>query len=244
MQATPVTSSSHKLKGGIDLQRVEAVVGPILVAHGVELVDLEWVGGPAGPTLRVTIERTGAEAAEGSGAGVSEAGEVLSGVTLHDCAEVSRDLSAALDVEEPIRVHYHLEVSSPGLDRPLKKLRDYHRFAGKLAKIKLRRPLPDGQRVLRGRLLTAAPEHDASGDDALRPGDTARAGDTTPAGEEEQFGIEVDGKTFGVALSDVDNAHLVFELETQKKGSSRSRSTPNATTPRSKSQRGRPHRRN
>jgi ribosome maturation factor RimP len=68
------------------------------------------------------------------------------GVTLDDCADVSREISAQLDVEDVIQTAYRLEVSSPGLDRPLKKPQDYQRFQGRLAKIKMLEKLdPDGR---------------------------------------------------------------------------------------------------
>ncbi len=74
------------------------------------------------------------------------------GVTIDDCAEVSREISAYLEVEDLISHAYHLEVSSPGLERPLKKKTDFTRFADRLVRIKLREPL-DGQKVLIGTLL-------------------------------------------------------------------------------------------
>jgi len=73
------------------------------------------------------------------------------GVTLDDCASVSRQVSAYLEVEDLIDHTYNLEVSSPGLERPLKRADDFIRFAGRRARIKLRQPL-DGQRVFIGTL--------------------------------------------------------------------------------------------
>jgi ribosome maturation factor RimP len=74
-----------------------------------------------------------------------------SGVGLQDCQRVSERLGVILDVEDPIERSYTLEVSSPGLDRPLWSKNDYQRFAGRLARIKTREPL-DGKRHFRGRL--------------------------------------------------------------------------------------------
>src|SRR5262245_64205324 len=89
--------------------------------------------------LRVQIDRPGpAATAEES-------------VSVDDCAHVSRDLSAILDVEDVVPSAYTLEVSSPGLDRPLRRPDDYRRFAGRLAKIVVRGPI-DGQGFFRGRL--------------------------------------------------------------------------------------------
>lgn len=72
------------------------------------------------------------------------------------CAEVSRDLSAELDVADIIDHPYTLEVSSPGLDRPLKTARDFRRYLGKAAKLKTRDPIGDGQRNFSGRIAAVA----------------------------------------------------------------------------------------
>lgn len=167
-------------KAGVDLEKVRAALAPAFAASGVELFDLEWLTDRAGWTLRVVIERPGAEDAAG-------------GVTLEDCVQVSRDVSAALDLdEELIPHHYNLEVSSPGLERKLRGPADFARFVGMLAKVKLSKPAPDGQRVLRG-LLEEAPEG--------------------------RIAVRVDGKRVEAPAADVDEARLVYELQTgQKKG--------------------------
>jgi len=82
----------------------------------VEVVDIEFAGSMRRPTVRIFIDKTG-------------------GVTLDDCAQFSRAMSAVLDVEDPIKSSYVLEVSSPGLDRPLKRLRDFEMNTGRLARI-------------------------------------------------------------------------------------------------------------
>ena len=74
------------------------------------------------------------------------------GMTVDDCATVSRAVSALLEVEDPIKVSYTLEVSSPGLNRPLVRIGDFERFQGHQAKIEVNRPL-DGRRRFKGRLL-------------------------------------------------------------------------------------------
>jgi ribosome maturation factor RimP len=137
---------------GLDRDRLVSVVEPVLRAHGVEPVELIWRSDPRGWLLYLTVERPG----------TSEPGL---GVTLDLCADISRDLSAALDVAEVIQARYRLEVGSPGVDRALYGIGDYARFAGQLAKVKLKRPGrdetarpgvapagagPGGQRVLRG----------------------------------------------------------------------------------------------
>jgi ribosome maturation factor RimP len=157
----------------------------VLAAHGVSLVDVEWLTERAGWTLRLTIER------EGPGVPMfGSSGTPLGGVTLEDCVEVSREASALLDVEDFIAQHYNLEVSSPGLDRKLRSAADFARFVGKTVKVKLSRPAPDGQKLLRGKLESAA--------DGL-------------------VAVIVDGKRIEAPLADIEEARLVYELETQPK---------------------------
>ena len=109
------------------LATIEALTMPILSDLGMELVDLEFKREGRSWCLRLFIDKPG-------------------GITLDDCVEVSRDVSAILEVEDPIPSAYRLEVSSPGLDRPLKKPSDYERFAGHLVKLKTRDLLdPDGR---------------------------------------------------------------------------------------------------
>jgi ribosome maturation factor RimP len=115
-------------------------------------------------------------------------------VTLEDCVEVSRDVSSVLDVAELIPHRYNLEVSSPGLDRPLRGAADFARFRGRSARVKLGRPAPDGQRLLRGTL------------------------DEAPEGA---VAVVVDGKRIEVPLADVVEANLVFELSPQPKKGAR-----------------------
>jgi ribosome maturation factor RimP len=197
------SNTEQHIKGGVDLSRVRAALGPVLSAHGVSLVDLEWTTDRAGWTLRVTIERPGS---------LEDGG----GVTLEDCAEVSRDSSAVLDVEDLIPQHYHLEVSSPGLDRPLRTEDEFARFTGRLVKVKLSKPAPDGQRVLRGLL------------------DDAGGG---------KVAVVVDGKRIEAPFADVVEANLVFELSSQPKRGPHSRSPgqPKKGAPQSKGGRAQKH---
>lgn len=119
---------------------LNALAEPICAAHGVELVDVRLEREPGGQVLRVLIDR------EGTG------DTPKSGVTLADCKQVSRDLATALDVHDVIGSRYRLEVSSPGVDRPLVKLSHFVRFAGEEAKVSLREPLA-GRRNFHGKLL-------------------------------------------------------------------------------------------
>lgn len=105
------------------------LIEPVVEAMGCELVGVEFHGG----VLRVYIDRS-------------------EGVTLDDCEAVSRHLSGLLDVEDPIPGQYTLEVSSPGLDRPLFGARDFERFAGSRVKLRTRAPV-DGRRNFKGMLL-------------------------------------------------------------------------------------------
>jgi len=130
-------SSQHSL----DRSRLDAVVEPIVRAHGGEVVDIEWKSEGSGWVLRVFVEKLGSADANATTAQAA--------VDLELCANVARDVSPALDVADFIPHRYHLEVSSPGIERPLRGARDYARFAGQKAKVKVREPI-DGQRVLLG----------------------------------------------------------------------------------------------
>lgn len=103
---------------------------------------MRYLREPGGAVIRVIIDR--------NAPGV----EVGSGVSLEDCTGVSRDVSTALDVHDDILPSgaYRLEVSSPGLERPLVKLTDFERFAGREVKVRTRTPI-DGQRRFHGKLL-------------------------------------------------------------------------------------------
>jgi ribosome maturation factor RimP len=113
---------SPHLDKGTDLAALTRVVEPIVRAHGAEVVDLELRSERGGWILRVYVEKAGASE---NGLSTRDAA-----VNLELCANVSRDLSPALDVADLIAHAYELEVSSPGVERPLKTPRDYTRFAG------------------------------------------------------------------------------------------------------------------
>ena len=115
------------------LNRIEALIGPSLQDMGYDIVRLQ-LSGAERPQLQIMIDR------------LDEAP-----VSVDDCADVSRAVSALLDVEDPITGAYTLEVSSPGIDRPLTRLKDFDRFDGFEAKIELKQAV-EGQRRFRGRL--------------------------------------------------------------------------------------------
>ncbi len=111
----------------------------VAATHGLELFDVQFRREAYGMVLRVQIDRPG------------PAATAEECVSVQDCSHVSRDLSALLDVEDFIPVAYTLEVSSPGLDRPLRGRADFERFAGRRAKVVMREAV-DGQTFFRGRL--------------------------------------------------------------------------------------------
>ena len=115
-----------------------ALIEPLLAQLGYELVDLEYAPGRAHSLLRIFIDR----------------GE---GVAIADCERVSRELSARLDVEDPLPTRYTLEVSSPGLDRVLRTPEHFRRFIGERVHLELLQPR-DGRRRYTGRLESLGAE--------------------------------------------------------------------------------------
>jgi len=136
-------SNSSTSLHGIDRDALLRVIEPIARAHGAEVVEVELKTERGAWVLRVYVEKAGAAAQNLSTRDAA--------VDLELCANVSRDLSPALDVADLVPHAYHLEVSSPGVERPLRGERDFVRFAGHKAKLKLREPV-DGQRVVVGTL--------------------------------------------------------------------------------------------
>jgi len=128
------------------LARIRAVVERVAGTRGLEVFDLQFRREAQGWMLRIFLDKPGAPVHAGR-AGTVE-GE---GVTIDDCQFVSTEVGTLLDVEDVIGHRYTLEVSSPGLDRPLRGPADYRRFAGCLAKIVLAAPV-DGQTHVEGRL--------------------------------------------------------------------------------------------
>ena len=145
--------------------QVLALLEPAVAALGFELVELELRVGRGHGLVRLFID-----AAEG--------------ITLDDCEKVSREVSALLDVEDPIPGDYNLEVSSPGLDRKLVRPGDYDRFAGCRVKVRLL-SMVNGRRRLSGVLLRR---------------------------EDDVVLLDIDGKNFAVPMSEIDVARLVPDL--------------------------------
>lgn len=138
---------------------------PVVEGLGYELTDLEVKVGGRDGVVRLFIDKP-------------------AGVGLADCEIVSRQVSATLDVEDPLPGHYVLEVSTPGLDRKLTKFEHFQRFTGQIVRVKLRFPL-DGRRNYRGPLKSATAEN---------------------------IEVEVDGETFCLPLATIESARLVPNL--------------------------------
>jgi ribosome maturation factor RimP len=135
---------------------------PLLGQLGFELVDLEFSPGRSHAQLRLFIDRP-------------------EGVTVESCEQISREFSALLDVKDPIPTAYTLEVSSPGLDRVLRKPGHYGRFVGEQLHVELLAPR-DGRRRYTGKLLSA---------------------------DEQQIEMQVDGVAVQITYGDIDRARLV-----------------------------------
>ena len=115
--------------------KLTQLLQPLIEDMGYEFVGLEHRSNPKNPVLVIYIDRP-------------------EGIAVDDCENVSREVAALLDVEDPIPGHYNLEVSSPGLDRPLFTLQQFERFRGEQAKVSLYAPL-DGRRKFKGTILGA-----------------------------------------------------------------------------------------
>lgn len=150
-----------------------SLVEPICRVHGVELVNASYKPGRGGGIVRILIDR-------------EVRGEDLgSGVSLADCTGVSRDVSSALDVHEDlITSTYRLEVGSPGLERPLFKLADFERFAGKEIKLKTHLAI-NNRRRFRGELRGVV---------------------------DGQVQLEQDGETISIPFDEVAEANLVYRF--------------------------------
>lgn len=138
---------------------------PAIERLGYELTDLELALGGRDGLVRIFIDKDG-------------------GIDIEDCEAVSRQVSAILDVEDPLPGQYTLEVSSPGLDRTLTKPAHFQRFMGEDVRVKLRFPL-EGRRNFRGALKSA---------------------------DEEHIEVEVDGESHSLPLATIETARLVPHL--------------------------------
>jgi len=147
-------------------ERVSALVEPAVADLGFELVDVEYVATHGRWVLRLYIDKTG-------------------GVTIDDCARVSRELGPLIDVKDVIMHPYTLEVSSPGVDRPLKKETDFVAAIGEKVKVRMGK-LSKGRRNYTGILKKL---------------------------DEEMLYLEMDGGTVTLPRSDIEKANLVYAFD-------------------------------
>ncbi|HJP96990.1 MAG TPA: ribosome maturation factor RimP, partial [Rhodanobacteraceae bacterium] len=153
----------------MDTEAIAKRVAPALEELGLECLGVEWSAGHGGGVLRVYIDS------------LAQDGGVEGGVGVDDCEAASREISALLDVDDPIAVHYVLEVSSPGIERPLFNAAQFARFVGSEAKITLKLPR-DGRRRLRGKIAAV---------------------------EGKCIGMDVDGVRMEIGQDEIEGAHLV-----------------------------------
>ena len=133
----------------LDVERVRQVADRVAASSGLEVVDIEFLGGGKARVLRVFLDKAGLE---GASAGVNPP----AGVTHEDCANFSREFGTILDVEDVVPGgSYTLEVSSPGLDRKLTKPAEFSRFLGSRIKLMTRQPV-NNNRHFEGRLESFA----------------------------------------------------------------------------------------
>lgn len=150
------------------IEAVAEVIEPIIAEEGLSLWAVEWTHDLGRRVLRVMVER--------------DAGAV----SVEDCSRLSHSIEDIIEVKELIPTRYDLEVSSPGLERPLQHDWHFKRSIGQSAQVRTKVPLGD-RRNYKGRITQA---------------------------REKDFVIEIDGKPHEIAYDNVDKAHLVYELKT------------------------------
>ncbi|WP_026377160.1 ribosome maturation factor RimP [Aestuariibacter salexigens] len=143
-------------------QKLTAMLEPAVEALGFELLGVEFVRAGKHSILRLYIDHE-------------------NGITVDDCADVSHQASAVLDVEDPINTEYNLEVSSPGMERPLFKEAHYAKSVGEIVQLRLRLPM-DNRRNFKGQLLSC---------------------------EGGNIKLDVDGQEFELAVANIEKGHVV-----------------------------------
>jgi ribosome maturation factor RimP len=161
-----------------EVQQLWQLAEPHIAGAGLELVELDFNREADGWVLRAYIDRPWQE-------GQSE--DPSEGISFDECERVSRDLSAALDVADAITHAYRLEVSSPGIDRPLRRARDFQRFAGQKAKVRTV-DMVEGRRNFSGTIRGAN-------------GDAVE--------------VECDGRNYQIPLDEIARAHLVPDWDAE-----------------------------
>ncbi|SFB91879.1 ribosome maturation factor RimP [Pseudoalteromonas denitrificans] len=149
-------------------QDLTAMLEPAVEAIGFELLGLEFVRAGQHSTLRVYIENI----------------QNAEGITVDNCADVSRQISAILDVEDPITNEYNLEVSSPGVDRPLFKFKHYEKALGEEVRLKTKLP-QDGRRNFKGDLVSV---------------------------EGDMLTLSIDGSDYLIMLGNVEKANIIAKF--------------------------------
>jgi ribosome maturation factor RimP len=151
--------------------KIHALVAPAVEAAGYELVDAQWKHELVGWIVRLLIDKP-------------------AGVSHEDCERVSREVSVLLDVHDVVPHAYHLEVSSPGLDRPLRTEAHFRKFIGQRARVKLHQGVA-GRRNFTGTIVKVDPG---------------------------QVTLEVDGKENVLPLADLDKANLIPVFDMKARG--------------------------
>lgn len=152
------------------VERVRAMIHPIVLNEGMEVVDIEYRRESGGWILRLILDKEG-------------------GVTLDDCTRVSQEVGRSLDVEDILQTSYTLEVSSPGLTRPLKTEKDFMKYLHRLVKVKTVDPIQN-RRQFKGKLLGVS---------------------------ENEVEIEVEREIFQISLSNVAKANLEIDQDVLRK---------------------------
>lgn len=166
------------------IRRLREIAEPVCVQSGYDLVEVEYTSTPAGWVVRVYIDRQGDVPG-------------LSAIGFEDCERLSRELSEVLDVEDPLPHAYSLEVSSPGIDRPLRTAEHFQRYAGEVAKIALIEP-KDGRKNFKGVVVAVEP----------------------PGPDATDVVVEVDGQRYTLPIDGIQSARLVPDWDQlMKRGS-------------------------
>ncbi len=150
-------------------EQIAELVEPVLYESGYELVDVEYLSERGNWVLRLYVDKEG-------------------GITIEDCASLSREIGPLIDVKDLIRHKYVLEVSSPGLNRPLKKEADFVRVMGKKIKVKMTAPV-NGRRNFSGYLKDI---------------------------REHRLYMEVEGGLIALSMQEIDKASLIYEFQNEQ----------------------------
>jgi len=147
------------------INKIHELAVPIINEHNLDLVNIEYVRESRGRVVRITLDKEG-------------------GVTLNDCTKVSKELGYILEVKDVVTHPYHLEVSSPGLERPLITQKDYEKFLGRKVAIKTSEPL-NGQKIFKGTLQSI---------------------------QDGNVHLDIDGKSWKIPFTTINKAKLIYEF--------------------------------